>query len=37
LLDIASNAFDLPATSYVEHGASGASVRLLIELAISFK
>ncbi len=36
-LDIASNAFDLPSTSYVEHGASGASVRLLIELALSYK
>ncbi len=36
-LDIASNAFDLPSTSYVEHGASGSSVRLLIELAMNFK
>jgi leucyl aminopeptidase len=36
-LDIASNAFDVPGVSYTESGATGSSVRLLIELVMNWK
>lgn len=36
-LDIASNAFDIPGVSYTPQGATGASVRLMIDLVMNWK
>lgn len=36
-VDIASNAFDVPNISYYESGGTGSGVRLLIELALTWK